>query len=248
MIKDEVDAVKMYKDIYNEYHDLRSNGSLMNEYIEVPAMIKMLGNLSGKRVLDWGCGSGIYLKKLKGKCKVIKGFDISPEMVKIAKRINPDVEIKIGSGTKIPFNEKFDVVFASLAIHYLKDLNKTFKEVRRVLKDGGIFIFSTGNIITKAGKTLYVRGRKYKVLGKVDYFNLYRSDNVYTTKSGKKVKVFNYIIKPKEVIQASLNNNFQLIDYEDIKPISSYKKVDLKQYNFYIRVPLFAIWKLRKIN
>lgn len=246
MNRDEKATIKMYKGLAEEYHGMRLKKSFYNEMIEMPAMIKMLGNIKGKKILDWGCGSGLYIKKLKSKCAEIKGFDISQDMIKIAREINPTIDIREGSGTKIPFKEEFDIVFASLAIHYLKDLDRPFKEIHRVLKPKGVFIFSTGNIVSKAGKTKEIQGKKYKVLGIKDYFKMNRTDIPFITKTGKKVFVFNYLLKPKQVIQTAQKNGFEVIDYEDAKPISQAKKLDAKEYEYYSKVPIFAIWKLRK--
>ncbi len=246
MNKDEKATVSMYKSLAEEYHGLRMKKSLYNEMTEMPAMMKMLGNVKGKKILDWGCGSGIYIKKLKSKGANIKGFDISQKMVEIARKINPSTEIKIGSGTNIPFNEKFDIVFASLAIHYLKKLDKPFQEIARVLKSGGVFIFSTGNPIPKAGKSMTIKGKKYKVLGIRNYFTTDKTEITYTSQEGKKVKIFNYIIKLKEIIRLAQKYGFEIIDYEDTKPLPRAKKIDPKEYEFYSKVPLFSIWKLRK--
>ena len=246
MNKDERATIGIYGNLAEEYHDLRIKKSLHNELIEMPAMFKMLGNVKGKKILDWGCGSGLYIRKLKKKGAKIKGFDISPEMVKIAKKLNPEIEIKVGSGTKIPFHEKFDIVFASLAIHYLKDLDKPFKEIKRVLKPKGVFIFSTGNPIAKAGKSKIINGKKYKILGLIDYFKSDKTELVHTSKTGKKVKIFNYIIKTKEVIRLANKHGFEIMDYEDTKPLPSAKKINPEEYARYSKFPLFSIWKLRK--
>ncbi len=200
MNKDEKDAIKMYSGLAEEYHKTRTKKSFYNEMTEMPSMMKMLGNVKNKKILDWGCGSGIYIKKLKSKGAIIKGFDISPEMVEIAKRNNPNTEIKIGSGINIPFNENFDIVFASLSLHYLKKLDKPIQEIARVLKPNGIFIFSTGNPIARAGEGMKIKGKKYKVLGIRNYFTTDKTEIIYTTKSGKKINIFNYIIKPKTII------------------------------------------------
>lgn len=245
MKRDEKETIEMYHNLAEEYHELRTKKSFYNEFVEMPNMIKILGDIKNKKILDWGCGSGIYIKKLKKKCKEIKGFDISPEMVNIAKKLNPEIEIKVGSGIKIPFREKFDIVFASLSIHYLKDLNPVFKEIKRVLKKGGIFIFSTGNPITKLGKKKEIDGKKYKVLGIKNYFTLNKTETIHESENGKKTKVFNYIIKIKDVVSLSQKHGFEIIDYEDTKPLSSSKKLFPKEYEFYSKVPVFSIWKLR---
>lgn len=245
MKKDEIGAVKMYSDLANEYHSMREKKSFYNEFVEMPAMMRMLGNIKNKKILDWGCGSGLYINKLKSKCKAIKGFDISPEMVEIARGLNPKQDIRIGSGTKIPFKEKFDIVFASLSIHYLKNLNPVFKEIKRVLKSGGVLIFSTGNPLAKAAEKKKINGIEYKILGEKDYFKLNKTEMIYNSKGGKKIKIFNYVIKNKQVINLANKFGFDIIDYEDTKPILSAKKQFPKEYKLYSKLPLFSVWKLR---
>ena len=240
MNKDEKATKRLYKNIADFYHNYRTaNTSFFNEKIEMPAMINVLGNLKNKKILDWGCGSGLYIKKIKSKCKQIKGFDISPEMVEIAKKLNPKIEIKVGSGTKIPFREKFDIVYASLSIHYLKDLNPVFKELKRVVKPNGYFVFSTGNILRKAAKSIKINGKKYRVLGLRDYFNLKKTKEIIEV-NGKKRIFFNYVIKPKQVIQMANKYGFEIVDYEDCKPIPSGKKLDPEHYKIYTKSKCFC--------
>ena len=145
MNKEEKEAKKVYEDSAEFYHDYRTrinpNGWFYNEYLEMPATLKVLGNVKGKNVLDYGCGSGIYTERLRRKDAKVKGFDISKKMLDIARKNNPGVEFKQGSGYNIPFREKFDIVLAPLVIHYMKDWDKVFKEVKRVLNKGGLFIF-----------------------------------------------------------------------------------------------------------
>ena len=87
--KEEREAKVMYENSASFYHDYRTKinpeGWFFNEFLEMPATLELLGNVKGKKVLDYGCGSGIYLKLLKERGANIKGFDISEEMLKIAK-------------------------------------------------------------------------------------------------------------------------------------------------------------------
>ncbi len=48
-------------------------------------------------------------------------------MIDIARKENPIIDLRIGSGYKIPFKGKFDIVVASLVMDYLKDWDKVFK-------------------------------------------------------------------------------------------------------------------------
>ncbi len=123
--KEEREAISKYNLIAKSYHELRKNkypqGWMYNEHLEMPSMLKLLGDVKNKKILDFGCGTGIYSKLLTKKGAIVKGFDISPKMLKIAKIENPFLDLRLGSGNKIPFNEKFDIVFASLVMDYFDD-------------------------------------------------------------------------------------------------------------------------------
>jgi len=163
-MKSEEKISEQYYDIVaKEYHNKRTKehpeGWFYNEMTEMPAIFELLGNVKGKKILDFGCGTGIHAKILKNKSAIVKGFDISPEMIKIAKKENPKIEFKVGTAYDIPFKEKFDIVLASLVVHYISDWNKMFQEVKRVLKEKGIFIFSTGNPISECVERKDVQGK-----------------------------------------------------------------------------------------
>src|SRR3989344_6168312 len=138
MKQEEKEAKKNYDLSAEVYHNLRTKenpqGWFYNELLEMPSTLELLGNIKGKKILDFGCGTGIYAKLLTKKGAIVKGFDLSPAMLKIAKEENPKLNLILGSGYNIPFNEKFDIVVASLVVHYLKDWDKMLKEVKRVLK------------------------------------------------------------------------------------------------------------------
>jgi len=134
-----------------------------------------------KKILDFGCGTGIYARILTKKGAIVKGFDVSEEMLKIAKKENPKLDIRQGSGYKIPFKEKFDIVIACLVLDYFEDWDKVFKQVSKALNKDGIFIFSVGNPVSECCKVIKVKGKKLRILGKKDYFN--EAKNVCTLES-----------------------------------------------------------------
>ena len=249
--KEERQTKKTYNDMAQFYHEHRTtkfeDGWFFNEYLEMPAMIKALGNVRGKKLLDWGCGSGIYAKVLNRNGAIIKGFDISEEMIKIAKKDNPDLDLRVGSGLKIPFNEKFDIVFASLALHYLKDWNKAFKEVSRVLKKDGVFLFSDDNPVTKSSKSMIHENKKIKALGIRNYFKegeMHYAD--WKLPNGKTVRIRSYAKTYESIIKMIIKNNFEIIDYVDVYPIPSAKSKFPEEFSLWSKVPKFVIWKLKK--
>ncbi len=119
--------------------------SAWNDLMEVPAMESLLRPLAkGTHALDLGCGTGLLTKGLMALgAGCVIGIDQSEEMIKIARQDFPENEFFVGTIEKLPFKERtFDLVASSLVLHYLKDLAPTIREVSRVLKPGGSFVFS----------------------------------------------------------------------------------------------------------
>lgn len=94
------------------------------------------------KCLELGCGIGQYSKRLMEYGYDVISTDISDIALNEVKKFNPNVQ-KVDMSEKLPYQDsEFDLVFANLAIHYFDD--KTTKElvseIKRVLKDGGLFI------------------------------------------------------------------------------------------------------------
>ena len=247
MKPDEKEAKKKYEFLAEYYHNLRTKenpqGWFYNEMLEMPATLELLGNVKGKKILDYGCGTGIYARLLTKKGAKVKGFDISSEMLKIAKHENPKLDFKLGSGYKIPFKEKFDIVLASLVVHYLEDWEKMFKEVSRVLKEGGIFIFSTGNPVAEVSEKVSYKERNFRVPG--DYFKERKMYGIWT-KSGKKIKMPFFHKTYETIMKTIMENGFEIVDYKDCFPLKKAEKLFPEDYSWYSKVPFFCVWRVRK--
>ena len=111
-------------------------------------VLKLIGNVKGKRVLELGCGgaqAGIAFAKKGAK---VTGVDISEKQIKFAKHLaqknNTNIDFYQGdiSELKMIKSSSQDIVFSAWAFEYIGDLRKCFKEANRVLKKQGIFIFS----------------------------------------------------------------------------------------------------------
>lgn len=104
-------------------------------------------NLTGK-CLDLGCGIGQYSKQLIKYGYDVISADISDIALNKVKDFNENV-VKLDMRDKFPFlNNEFDLVFANLSIHYFsdKDTRKLMLEIKRILKEDGLFIASVNGI------------------------------------------------------------------------------------------------------
>lgn len=136
---------------HDEWADsIKINEVLVDESFEVCSspenrlIIKKLGNLQGKKILELGCGAGeasVYFAK---KGADVTATDISIGMLRVVERIaekhNVSVKTKQSVSHRIEFeNETFDIVYAANLLHHV-DIEDTVKEANRVLKKGGIFV------------------------------------------------------------------------------------------------------------
>ncbi len=109
----------------------------------VERLYELLANLEGKRVLDFGCGSGWNSVDLALRGATVDGFDISQESLKVAqeyaeeKGVADRIRFRKDNAEDLSYgNNSFDIVTGTGILHHL-DLNAAFREIRRVLKPGG---------------------------------------------------------------------------------------------------------------
>lgn len=129
---------------YDKY--LEKGGDTYHEKVVHPNLLRMLGDVKGKQVLDLACGQGNFSRMLANKGANVTGVDLGKELIELAEKRNKDYKFKIhyfhGSsgdlymvkdGTK-------DIAVCVLALQNIEKLSETIKEVARVLKKGGKFL------------------------------------------------------------------------------------------------------------
>jgi SAM-dependent methyltransferase len=104
-----------------------------------------LGHVTGRAVLDFGCGHGmaaVVLAKLGAR---VTGFDLSPRYVHEARRRaeanGVGIHFAQADGDRLPFaSQSFDCVWGSAILHHL-DLRLAGAELQRILRPGGVGVF-----------------------------------------------------------------------------------------------------------
>ncbi|MFF3926593.1 class I SAM-dependent methyltransferase [Paenibacillus lactis] len=175
---DNEDAIKRWDQYAEEMgKSYTDDGDLNRRFLLNPVIFKLIGKISGKFILDAGCGEG-YLSRLlsrQGAQKVV-GVDYSKKMVEVAKRKTPKgsiIEYKHGSCEELNFlsDNCFDVVVSNMVIHDLANHENAFKEIYRVLVNNGTFVFSilhpcfdtpnSGWLRNDEGEKLYWKVKNY---------------------------------------------------------------------------------------
>ena len=118
-----------------------------NALYDRPAMLRLLGILAGKRVLDGACGPGLYLEQLLVQGAEVVGCDASRAMIDLARaRVGDRAELRVHS-LDDPFDwiedGTVDVVQCALAYHYVTNRMGFLGEVHRMLHDEGFVVVST---------------------------------------------------------------------------------------------------------
>lgn len=113
----------------------------------------LLPDLKGKRIADLGCGFGWFCRfAWEEGAKSVVGFDVSDNMLARARATsNPAIVYEKADLEVLELPQaSFDLVYSSLAFHYLKDLQTLLRRVHAALAPGGQLVFSTEHPIYMA--------------------------------------------------------------------------------------------------
>ncbi|MBO5066005.1 MAG: class I SAM-dependent methyltransferase [Clostridia bacterium] len=112
-------------------NDLIRNDKVINKILDNGGIEK------GVRVLDVACGTGVLFPDYIKRGAVVTAVDISHEMVKIAKKKFPDINIICGDVEEIDFAEKFDSVMIYNAFPHFPNPQRLIERLSALLREGG---------------------------------------------------------------------------------------------------------------
>jgi SAM-dependent methyltransferase len=133
-------------EFFERYSQLPRSVEGLDGAPEWPALRALLPNLRDLWVLDLGCGFGWFCRwaREQGAAQVL-GIDVSEKMLAHARAASPDTAI-IYTKADMEHIElspgSFDLVYSSLALHYIEHLEELLSQVHRALVPGGRFVFS----------------------------------------------------------------------------------------------------------
>lgn len=233
---------------FDGYKKLRGNPYAMNDIVEKPALFSLAPNLQNKSVLDIGCGYGENCAEfIKMGASSVTGLDISIKMLEVAERENALLNIKYINKSMTDLNEiteKYDVVFSSLAVHYIEDFDKLVTDIYDLLNQGGYFIFSQEHPLTTALLT-----QNYWTLNEENeriHYNL----TTYALEGERKVTwIVDGVIKYHRTMSSIINSlsNAGFIIDKILEPIPGKEIMEqCPSYKKYIHKPDFLLIKVKK--
>ena len=225
-----------------------------HRFIEKPMMRELLPDLSNKKVLMLGCGTGeenILLREF-GATNII-GIDLSEESIRLAKESYPDCEFIVGDMHALPFsNNTFDFVYSSLAVHYSDNPESVYNEIHRVLKTNGQLLFSVGHPLRWASEEIEIAGVKQRVISHgVDNENdiLHGNYNTFKVhehyfKNGEILSF--YVGSPSYHFKKLKKSGFAVEDFSEGICTDECKDIDYNYWNKYHEIPQFMAFLAKK--
>lgn len=99
--------------------------------------IRRVGIGAGMRVLEVGCGSGVFLRAAADRGAAVAGLDASAALIDLARARVPEADLQVGDLQVLPYeNDAFDVVAGFNAFFFADDMVAALREAGRVAKPG----------------------------------------------------------------------------------------------------------------
>ncbi len=209
-----------------------------NAYYDRPAMLSLLPDVRGRRVLDVGCGPGVYAEALVARGASVVACDVSERMLELAdQRLRGTVDLRcvdLAQPLTMFGAEEFDVVNAPLCLDYIADWQSLFVEFLRVLKPSGVLIYSCGHPSFDA-----------EYFNTNTYFSVEFVECTWTG-FGKDVRMPSYRRSLEEFIMPVIHAGFMLERVHEPRPTSEFKLADPVRHESLMHRPSFLCIRARK--
>jgi SAM-dependent methyltransferase len=247
-----------YDKYAREWHKLQAEtkNNLSHKYLEKPAIKSLLPAQFRGNILLVGCGSGEEISQFEGwENTNFYGIDSSEGLVYFAKNNYPEYKFFCDKIEDWETDIKFDFIYSSLTFHYIEDWNKLFTKLHRFLNHGGEILFSMhhpikwcSETIRNSDKNSFILGyEKEKKTGSYKIYGDYLNPREINDRLFGKIDI-KYYHKPfSEIVNTIHQNNFKITEVVEPKPIGESKLSNPDFYETYSKIPLFMIFKLKKI-
>lgn len=135
-------STRSWNNLGNEWLELAQTGESRMVFI-MPYMLELMGDVSGQKILDLGCGEGGYSRELAKRGAEVTAVDCNEKAIEYAteqaKREGLSIQCFLRNSNDLYEIEDgtFDVVLCSMMLMDCEDFEGTVKESARVLKSSG---------------------------------------------------------------------------------------------------------------
>jgi SAM-dependent methyltransferase len=225
-------------DIFAEQYARAIETKAHNACYERPGILAMLPDLAGKQVLDAGCGPGLHAAWMVEQGAQVTAVDVSAQMTAIVQRRLGErvVAHTADLGRPLSFldDNTFDIVLSSLTLHYIHDLTVPMSEFGRILRPGGLLVFSTHHPVVE-----------YYLRRPTNYFSTELVEEVWRIQ-GTPMPV-KFYRRPLSAITAALSQAGFCIDtIAEPLPLPDCRETDPKAYQRLSTEPWFLFVRAQK--
>jgi SAM-dependent methyltransferase len=123
----------------------------LNDYRNIflmPQTFALLGDVTGKKTLDLGCGEGGYSRRLAQQGARVMGIDGSPTLIEFARQRAAQEQVAVTHETRNAnrldglADGSFDLALAAMSLMDVEDYGGAVREIHRVLRPGGELLMS----------------------------------------------------------------------------------------------------------
>ncbi len=222
-----------YSKLAKEYQE-SVNAKSYNAYYERPIMLELIGDVAMLDILELGCSAGWYSREFASNGAKVIAIDGNQKMIDFAKGNGSDVEfICHNLNDKLILDKQFDLIVASLVVHYIDDLYVLYSELFDYLKPGGRIILSTHNPVVE-----------YQRLTD-NYLDIVKVSDTWNF-SGKKYPVSYYTRSIQENLMPLIKAGFTLTKVLEPKPLKILEEKDNEVYQKLTKKAGFLFIEARK--
>ncbi len=190
-------------------------------------------------MLDAGCGPGHYAEWLLEQGAEVVGVDVSPKMLELARELLGErAQFHLSDlGRPLDFldDESFDIVLGALVFDYIRDWRAPFAEFHRLLREGGLLVFSAGHPYLD-----------YMQRGTGSYFKTELISFTWRGFGGEPVEVPTYRRPLSAATEALTGSGFVIERILEPLPTEEFKHADPESYEQLSRLPCFICFRARR--
>ncbi|RYG48776.1 class I SAM-dependent methyltransferase [bacterium] len=179
-------------------------------------MLRLAGDVSGRRVLDVGCGEGRFCRMLAERGAETVGIDPTLPFLNEARRLHPAGEYVEGFAESLPFGDaSFDLAVSYLTLIDIPDFRAAIREMARVLRPGGrLLVANLQSFVTTRPVAWYRNDRGEKLHVAVEEYFTERANRC----EWADISILNWHRPMGAYMEAFLAAGFRLRAFEEPQP------------------------------
>ncbi|MET9265708.1 class I SAM-dependent methyltransferase [Amycolatopsis sp. NPDC004079] len=148
-----------------------ASGDFSKQHLVNPVLLRLLGDVRGRRVLDAGCGNGYFSRMLAERGAQVTGVEPAASLVSFAREKSAaDISYLQADLAHLPGLEPFDAVVCSMVLMAIPDWKPAMRACVEALRPGGLFVFA---IVHPAFEELFGTWREHGEYRRKEYLAEY---------------------------------------------------------------------------